>query len=270
MSVRTFTRRFREETGQSPHTWLAAQRVALARRLLETTDLPVERIAVDAGFGTAASLRQHLRAAIGVSPGAYRRMYRGPQDGGWGLTAVPAGRLGAVTAATTADLTIPADLKPADGRFGCGPSKVRPEQLAALAGPGAAFMGTSHRQKPVKSLVGRVRAGLAELFSLPAGYQVVLGNGGSTAFWDAATFGLVRDARAAPHLRRVLREVRRVDEGRPVPRRPGDRQGRAGLRSGAAGRPELRRPRLGAQRDLHRRDGARSCGPRARRRTSSW
>jgi transcriptional regulator GlxA family with amidase domain len=79
MSVRSFTRRFREETGQSPHTWLAAQRVALARRLLETTDLPVDRIATDAGFGTAASLRQHLRAAIGVSPGAYRRMYRGPK-----------------------------------------------------------------------------------------------------------------------------------------------------------------------------------------------
>jgi phosphoserine aminotransferase len=95
--------------------------------------------------------------------------------------------------ATAADLLIPADLKPTDGRFGCGPSKVRPEQLAALAGPGAAFMGTSHRQKPVKSLVGRVRAGLAELFSLPEGYQVVLGNGGSTAFWDAATFGLVRE-----------------------------------------------------------------------------
>ncbi|HEX5812069.1 MAG TPA: helix-turn-helix domain-containing protein, partial [Pseudonocardia sp.] len=84
MSVRTFTRRFREETGQSPHTWLAAQRVALARRLLETTELPVERIAVDAGFGTAASLRRHLRAAIGVSPGSYRRMYRGPQDRGVG------------------------------------------------------------------------------------------------------------------------------------------------------------------------------------------
>jgi phosphoserine aminotransferase len=97
-----------------------------------------------------------------------------------------------VTAAPTT-LAIPADLKPVDGRFGCGPSKVRPEQLAALAGPGAAFLGTSHRQKPVKSLVGRVRAGLAALFSLPAGYQVVLGNGGSTAFWDAATFGLVRE-----------------------------------------------------------------------------
>ena len=92
----------------------------------------------------------------------------------------------------TAELTIPAELKPADGRFGCGPSKVRPEQLAALAGSGAAVMGTSHRQQPVKSLVGRVRAGLCELFALSDGYEVVLGVGGTTAFWDAATFGLVR------------------------------------------------------------------------------
>ncbi|WP_084964813.1 phosphoserine transaminase [Thermoactinospora rubra] len=92
-----------------------------------------------------------------------------------------------------ADIVIPADIKPADGRFGCGPSKVRPEQLAALASAGASVMGTSHRQKPVKSLVGRVRAGLAELFSLPEGYQVVLGNGGTTAFWDIAAFGLVRN-----------------------------------------------------------------------------
>jgi phosphoserine aminotransferase len=91
------------------------------------------------------------------------------------------------------DLTIPADLKPTDGRFGCGPSKVRPEQLAALASTGAALMGTSHRQAPVKSLVGRIRAGLRELFSLPEGYEVVLGNGGTTAFWDAAALGLVRE-----------------------------------------------------------------------------
>lgn len=90
------------------------------------------------------------------------------------------------------DLKIPTDLLPADGRFGCGPSKVRPEQLAAVAAA-ADVMGTSHRQKPVKSLVGRVRAGLRDLFSLPSGYEVVLGNGGSTAFWDAAAFGLVRD-----------------------------------------------------------------------------
>ncbi|WP_020664485.1 phosphoserine transaminase [Amycolatopsis benzoatilytica] len=94
---------------------------------------------------------------------------------------------------TDAELTIPADLKPADGRFGCGPSKVREEQLAALARSGSTYLGTSHRQKPVKSLVGRVRAGLSELFSLPEGYEVILGNGGTTAFWDAAAFGLVRE-----------------------------------------------------------------------------
>ncbi|MGW5055497.1 phosphoserine transaminase [Actinokineospora sp. NPDC004072] len=90
-------------------------------------------------------------------------------------------------------LELPADLRPSDGRFGCGPSKVRPEQIAALASDGAKLLGTSHRQKPVKSLVGRVRAGLRELFALPEGYEVVLGNGGTTAFWDAAAFGLVRE-----------------------------------------------------------------------------
>jgi phosphoserine aminotransferase len=89
-----------------------------------------------------------------------------------------------------AELTIPADLKPKDGRFGCGPSKVRPEQLTALAAAGDLF-GTSHRQAPVKNLVGRVRDGLRQLFSLPDGYEVILGNGGSTAFWDAAAFGLI-------------------------------------------------------------------------------
>ena len=86
---------------------------------------------------------------------------------------------------------IPVDLLPADGRFGCGPSKIRPEALAALAADGAALLGTSHRQKPVKSLVGDVRTGLAELFALPDGYEVVLGNGGSTTFWDVAVSSLV-------------------------------------------------------------------------------
>lgn len=89
-----------------------------------------------------------------------------------------------------AELTIPADLKPKDGRFGCGPSKVRPEQLTALANAGDLF-GTSHRQAPIKNLVGRVRDGLRTLFSVPDGYEVILGNGGSTAFWDAAAFGLI-------------------------------------------------------------------------------
>jgi phosphoserine aminotransferase len=94
---------------------------------------------------------------------------------------------------TAPQISLPDDLKPRDGRFGCGPSKVRTEALASLAGPGAAVMGTSHRQKPVKELVGRVRSGLAQLFALPDGYEVVLGNGGATAFWDAAAFGLVRE-----------------------------------------------------------------------------
>ncbi|OBB02575.1 phosphoserine aminotransferase [Mycobacteriaceae bacterium 1482268.1] len=89
-----------------------------------------------------------------------------------------------------ADLTIPADLKPSDGRFGSGPSKVRPEQLQALAAAVDLF-GTSHRQAPVKNLVGRVRDGVRQLFSAPDGYEVILGNGGSTAFWDAAAFGLI-------------------------------------------------------------------------------
>jgi phosphoserine aminotransferase len=87
---------------------------------------------------------------------------------------------------------IPAALRPEDGRFGCGPSKVRPEALAKLA-ESAAVMGTSHRQKPVRDLVGRVRAGIGELFGLPDGYEVVLGNGGTTAFWDAAAAWLVRE-----------------------------------------------------------------------------
>ncbi len=97
------------------------------------------------------------------------------------------------TAAQTTSLVIPGVLKPADGRFGCGPSKVRPQALARLASEGAAVMGTSHRQKPVKALVGEIRAGLRELFALPDGYEVALGNGGATAFWDAAAFGLVRE-----------------------------------------------------------------------------
>jgi phosphoserine aminotransferase len=93
----------------------------------------------------------------------------------------------------TATLEIPADLKPSDGRFGAGPSKVRPAQLEHLASGGVSIMGTSHRQKPVKQVVGRVRSGLRDLFSAPDGYEVVLGNGGTTAFWDALAFGMVRD-----------------------------------------------------------------------------
>jgi phosphoserine aminotransferase len=97
------------------------------------------------------------------------------------------------TSTSPTTLKIPAELTPSDGRFGCGPSKIRPEQLAALTSGSAGILGTSHRQAPVKSLVGRVRTGLRELFSLPEDYQVVLGNGGTTAFWDAAAAGLIRE-----------------------------------------------------------------------------
>ncbi|WP_435191979.1 phosphoserine transaminase [Streptomyces sp. bgisy126] len=96
------------------------------------------------------------------------------------------------------DIQIPAILKPTDGRFGAGPSKVRTEALTALAATGTSLLGTSHRQAPVKELVGQVREGIAQLLSLPDGYEVVLGNGGSTAFWDIATHGLIE--RKSQHL----------------------------------------------------------------------
>jgi phosphoserine aminotransferase len=104
-----------------------------------------------------------------------------------------------VSASTdAATITIPADLLPNDGRFGSGPSKIRPEQVDYLRSIGTTVLGTSHRQKPVKDLVHRVRAGLADLFALPEGYEVVLGNGGSTVFWDVAAFSLVSER--AQHL----------------------------------------------------------------------
>jgi phosphoserine aminotransferase len=115
------------------------------------------------------------------------------------------------------EIRIPDALKPSDGRFGSGPSKVRPEQVAGLAAAASTYLGTSHRQAPVRSVVGRLRAGLRELFSLPDGYEVVLGNGGTTTFWDVAALGLIerrsqhlsfgefsskfaQGVRAAPHL----------------------------------------------------------------------
>ncbi len=96
------------------------------------------------------------------------------------------------------DIVIPASLLPSDGRFGSGPSKVRPSAVQALASSGTTYLGTSHRQPPVCSMVGRLRAGLRELFSLPDGYEVVLGNGGSTCFWDMASFCLIE--RRSQHL----------------------------------------------------------------------
>jgi phosphoserine aminotransferase len=96
-----------------------------------------------------------------------------------------------VSLGTPSELKIPSDLLPADGRFGCGPSKVRPEQIEAISAASRTIIGTSHRQAPVKNLVGDVRLGLASLFELPDGWEIVLGNGGTTVFWDVATFGLV-------------------------------------------------------------------------------
>ncbi|MDQ2729224.1 MAG: phosphoserine transaminase [Actinomycetota bacterium] len=142
-----------------------------------------------------------------------------------------------MTAIPEADIRIPADLLPADGRFGSGPSKVRPEAVAALAEAATTVLGTSHRQPAVKSLVGRLRSGLAELFSLPDGYEIVLGNGGATAFWDIASFCLIERrsqhlsfgefsskfaqvASAAPHL-----EAPQVIEANPGSR-PSPRPGR--------------------------------------------
>ncbi len=89
------------------------------------------------------------------------------------------------------DIRIPDSLKPSDGRFGSGPSKVRPDAVAGLVAAAPSYMGTSHRREGVRSVVGRVRSGLRELFSLPEDYEILLGNGGTTAFWDAATFGLI-------------------------------------------------------------------------------
>jgi phosphoserine aminotransferase len=96
------------------------------------------------------------------------------------------------------DIRIPTDLLPSDGRFGCGPSRVRPEAVAALADEASTYLGTSHRQPRVKNVVASLREGLADLFSLPDGWEIVLGNGGTTVFWDAATFGLIE--RRSQHL----------------------------------------------------------------------
>ncbi len=103
-----------------------------------------------------------------------------------------------MSAAQPQTMTIPPALLPRDGRFGCGPSKVRAAQVEALAGLGNSLLGTSHRQAPVKNVVGAIRSGLTDFFGLPKGYEIVLGNGGATAFWDIAAFGLVRER--AQHL----------------------------------------------------------------------
>src|SRR4051794_30874999 len=116
---------------------------------------------------------------------------------------------------TASALLIPDELKPADGRFGSGPSKVRPAQLEHLAEHGTGVMGTSHRQAAVKGVVKRVREGLRELFSLPAGYEVALGNGGTTAFWDALAFGMVRERATHLVFGEFSSKFAKVTEGAP-------------------------------------------------------
>ncbi|MGA0413931.1 MAG: phosphoserine transaminase, partial [Aquiluna sp.] len=99
-----------------------------------------------------------------------------------------------------AQIVIPENLKPKDGRFGCGPSKMRPEQITSFVQFAKEHMGTSHRQMPIRNLVGEMKQGLSELFRAPAGYEVILGNGGASAFWDAATFSLAtRKGQALVH-----------------------------------------------------------------------
>src|SRR3954453_2804677 len=114
----------------------------------------------------------------------------------------------------SAEVTIPDDLKPQDGRFGCGPSKVRPEQLQALLDH-ADVMGTSHRQKPVKDVVARVRGGLNDLFALPDGYEVMLGNGGTTVFWDALAAGIVREQAVCHTFGEFSSKFASVNKGAP-------------------------------------------------------
>lgn len=120
-----------------------------------------------------------------------------------------------MSAQATDDLTIPDDLLPGDGRFGCGPSKVRGEAVDHLAGAGRMILGTSHRQKPVKGLVKEIREGLGQLFGLPDGYEVALGNGGTTAFWDAAAFGLVNERAVHMAYGEFSRKFAAVTDGAP-------------------------------------------------------
>jgi phosphoserine aminotransferase len=163
-------------------------------------------------------------------------------------------------------IEIPQDLKPADGRFGAGPSKVRRAQLDHLVEHGVGIMGTSHRQAPVKGVVRRVREGLGELFSLPDGYEVALGNGGTTCFWDALAFGMVRERSLHLTYGEFSSKFAKVTGAAPflgdpvvVSAEPGD----APAPQGAEGVDAVC---LGAQRDVDRRDGA---GRAARRRRAS-
>ncbi len=168
-----------------------------------------------------------------------------------------AARIGTVT-----DIAIPDEIKPADGRFGAGPSKVPASALEALAATGTSLMGTSHRQAPVRATVGRVREGLSSLFSLPDGYEVVLGNGGATAFWDIATFGLI--SRKSQHLSfgEFSSKFAKAAAAAPFLEEPTVIESEPGSAPTPRGRGRRGRLRLGAQRDLDGRDGSGAEGGR--------
>jgi phosphoserine aminotransferase len=151
-----------------------------------------------------------------------------------------------MTPSSATQLTIPEQLKPADGRFGCGPSKVRPEAIARLAQDGARLMGTSHRQAPVKGLVGEIRSGLKELFASPVGYEVALGNGGATAFWDAAAFGLIESrslhlayGEFSQKFASVTKEAPFLGDPVVVKSDPGDAPGQSDLEAALAAESDL-------------------------------
>ena len=161
------------------------------------------------------------------------------------------------------DIKIPSELLPSDGRFGSGPSKVRPAQIDALAAVAATYLGTSHRQKTVKVQVGRVRAGMRQLFSLPDGYEVVLGNGGTTCFWDAATFGLIEAQSQHLSFGEFSSKFAVLRQGGAAPQGPpGDRVG-GGHPPQAGGRLLGRPVRADPQRDLDRRLHDDPAAPRA-------
>ncbi len=154
-------------------------------------------------------------------------------------------------------LQIPRDLLPADGRFGAGPSKIQTSHLDALAATGSSLMGTSHRQAPVRDLVGRVRSGLASLFSLPDGYEIVLGNGGATAFWDIATYGLIQEKSQHLSFGEFSAKFASAALAAPWLSDPSVIKSDPGSRPVVGRRGRRRRLRVGTERDVDGRDGSR-------------
>ena len=161
-------------------------------------------------------------------------------------------------------ISIPADLKPADGRFGAGPSKIQTSHLDALAATGTSLMGTSHRQAPVRGLVRRVQEGLATFFDLPEGYEVVLGNGGATAFWDVATYALIRQKSQHLSFGEFSSKFAAAVTSAPWLDEPTVLTSEPGTRPEPVAEAGCRRLRVAAQRDLDHGDG--SGTPRGRRR----